>query len=293
MIDPPPPAIIKGTAARLSRNAPVRLISSTLCQSAREVSMIVPLGSCGAAPLTRMSSRPKASWAASAAARVWHSLATSQAWDSERPPASLTSRAVSADAARSMSMQAIAAPSLAKATAIARQMPPPAPLIRAALPANCMCRLRALRQISQHHRAAIDRDGLAGDKPAILGNQPHHRPGQVCRHQVALDRLAGLDRVQGTVELIAEKLAGTLGDDRARRQRVDADAVAPEFARQPPGEADDRGFRGRVMQPVGHAVGRGERGDVDDAAAARLLYDPLAHRRDRRLAAVPDPFDID
>src|SRR5260370_11471054 len=247
MIDPPPPAIIMGSTARLSRNAPVRLMSSTRCQSAGVISTMVPLGSWGAGPLTKMSSRPKAWCAASAAVRVWLSLATSQACDSERPPASATSRAVSAAAAGSMSMQAIAAPSLAKATAMARQMPPPAPLIRAALPASCIARLL------QHHRAAIDRDGLPGDKPGIIGNQPHHRPDQIRGHQVALDRLAGLDRFQRAVELIPEKLAGALGDDRARRQGVDPDAIAAELARQPPGEADDRGFRCRLLQPLRHA----------------------------------------
>src|SRR5579864_4061187 len=157
-----------------------------------------------------------------------------------------------------MSTQATAAPALANATAMARQMPPPAPLISATLPANGMLRLPSLGKISQHHRAAIDRDGLPSDKPAILGYQPQHRPDQIHRHQVALDRLAGLDRVERTVELIAEKLTGALGDDRARRQRIDADAVAAEFARQPPCEADDRGFRCRVMEAVGHSVGRGE-----------------------------------
>src|SRR5207245_2159265 len=147
MIDPPPPAIINGSAARLSKNAPVRLISSTLCQSA----------------------------------------------------------AVSA---------------------MARQMPPPAPLIRAALPASRMSRLR----FSQHHRAAIDGDGLSGDKPAVVGNQPHHRPDQIRWHQVALDRLAGLDRVQRTIELIPEKLGGALGDDRARSRGFDGIAVGAELA---------------------------------------------------------------
>src|SRR5712691_218246 len=192
MIDPPPPpAIISGSAARLNRNEPVRLISSTRCQSPRLVSMIVPLGSCGAAPLTKMSSRPNPRWAASAIARVSLSLATSQACDSARPPASVTRRAVSSDEAGSMSQQATEAPALAKASAIARQMPPPAPLTSATFPARLIGCPRSLKPISQHHRAAVDRDRLPGDKPAGIGYQPHHRADEVRRHQVALDRLAG------------------------------------------------------------------------------------------------------
>src|SRR5712671_5384267 len=278
MIEPPPPAIMWGSVARLNRNAPLRLMSSTRCQSARLVSITVPLGSCGAAPCTRMSSRPKASYAASATARVAASPVTSQACDKARPPASVTSRAVSAEASASTSQHATAAPSFAKATAIARQMPPPAPLIRAAFPASCMRRLP-----SQHYGAAIDRDGLAGDKAAGVGNQPQHRTGEIGWLQIALNGLAGLDGVQCAIELRAEKLASPLGHDGAGRQRVDPDAVAAELARQAPRQADHRGLRGRIMQPVRHAVGCRKRGDVDDAAAARALGDRLPHRRHRRL----------
>src|ERR1700719_3462955 len=203
MIEPPPPAIMCGSAARLSRKAPLKLMSSTRCQSARLVSITVPLGSCGAAPCTRMSRRPKLSYAASATARVAASLATSQACDKARPPASVTRRAVSAEASASTSQHATAAPSRAKATAIARQMPPPAPPIRAAFPASCIGRLR-----SQHHGAAIDGDGLAGDKTAGVGNQPQHRAGEIRGLQIALDGLTGLDGVQRPIELRPEELSG-------------------------------------------------------------------------------------
>src|SRR5581483_972143 len=53
MIEPPPPSIISGMAARLSRNAPVRLTSMTCCHSPRLVSWTGPPRSCGAAPRDR------------------------------------------------------------------------------------------------------------------------------------------------------------------------------------------------------------------------------------------------
>src|SRR5439155_9043032 len=114
-------------------------------------------------------------------------------------------------------------------------MPPPAPLISAALPASCMRRL-----LLQHHGAAIDRDGLAGDETAGFGNQPQHRAGEIRWLEIALNRLAGLDRVERPVEFFPEKLAGSLGDDGAGRQRIDPDAVAAELARQAPRQPDDR-----------------------------------------------------
>src|SRR5438046_10010785 len=105
-------------------------------------------------------------------------------------------------------------------------MPPPAPLISAAFPASSMC-----RPPLQHHGAAIDGDRLAGDKAAGIGNQPQHRAGEIRWLQVALNGLAGLDRVERAVEFFSEKLAGPLRDDGARRPRGDPDAVAGELAR--------------------------------------------------------------
>ena len=124
MIEPPPPAIISGSTARLSRNEPVRLTASTRSHSAR-----VGLED-GAARIVRGGAADqdvepaKGLCAAAAAARVSLSSETSQCWASARPPASSTSRAVSAAPVESMSQQATAAPASAKASAIARPMPP-------------------------------------------------------------------------------------------------------------------------------------------------------------------------
>src|SRR3954454_23061612 len=159
-------------------------------------------------------------------------------------------------------------------------MPPPAPLIRAALPASC---IPASPDASEHHRAAIHRDGLAGYETACVGDEPHDGADKILRHQIALNCLPGLYRVQRAVELVAKKFARSFGDYRTRRQRIDTDAVAPDFARQTAGKTDYGRLRRRVMQPIGHAVSGGKRGDIDDAAPACL-----AHRRNGRLTAVPD-----
>jgi hypothetical protein len=79
-----------------------------------------------------------------------------------------------------------------------------------------------------------------------------------------------------------------VGQHCARRYRVDADALAPEFASEAARQSDHGGLRCRVVQPVGHAVGRSQGCDIDDAAAAGA-----PHRRHDGFAAVPDPFHID
>src|SRR4051812_35342057 len=114
-------------------------------------------------------------------------------------------------------------------------MPPPAPLIRAALPASCIA---ASPDASEHHCATIDRDCLAGHETACVGDEPYDGADKILRHQIALNRLPGLYRVQRAVELVAKKFVGSFGDYRARRQRIDADAVASDFARQTAGQTD-------------------------------------------------------
>src|SRR5215471_2895891 len=284
MIEPPPPTIIQGEAARLRRKEPVRLTASTRSHAARLVSRIVPPGSCGAAPLTRISSLPKASCAAVVTVVVSASTETSQRRAIARPPAVLTRRAVSSTKATSISQEPTAAPASAKASEIARPIPPPAPLTSATFPVSiviCLC------LPSEHDRAAVDRDGLAGHKAARIRHKPNHRTDKVGWGQVALDRLPALYHVECAVDALAEEFARAVGQDRARRQSVDPDAIASELTGQPAGQSDHGRLRGRIMQSERHAVGGGERGEIDDTAAPGL-----PHRRHYRLATVPDALDI-
>src|SRR2546423_5960746 len=91
--------------------------------------------------------------------------------------------------------------------------------MRAALPVSSMPGPPA----SKHHRAAVDGYRLPRNEAAGIAEQPHDGADQIRGHQVTLDGLAGLDRVERAVELRAEKLAGAFRHDCARRQRVDPD----------------------------------------------------------------------
>src|SRR5215469_10632645 len=258
MIDPPPPAIIQGKTARLKRKEPVRLTASTRSHSARLVSRTVPPASYGAAPLTRMSSRPKVSRAARVTMFASASIAASQVLAIARPPVSWTRRAVSSTEARSMSQQATAVPASANASVMARPMPLPAPLTSATFAVRAaMCS----RFASQHNR----RDGLARYHTTRVRDEPNHCADKIGRRQVALDRLPALYHLKRALDSLAKELARAVGQHRAWRQRVDADPIASELAGQPAGQSDHRRFRGRVVQRKRRAVGRGKRGKVDDA----------------------------
>src|SRR3984893_15690390 len=182
MIEPPPPAIMRGKAARLSRNEPVRLTASTRSQSARLVSRTVPLGSYGAAPLTRISNRPKASCAAATAAWLSDSTATSQRRAIVRPPACWTRRAVSSADRRSMSQHATAAPTSTNAREIARPIPPPAPLTRATLPVS------AIELKGEGHAVGRGERGEVDDTAAPCATHGRHRRFAAVPNSFDIDR---------------------------------------------------------------------------------------------------------
>jgi len=72
----------------------------------------------------------------------------------------------------------LAASASAKARQIARPMPPPAPLTSATFPVSFIA---ALPIWSEHYRAAVDGDRLAGDKAACVRDQPSYRADEVGR----------------------------------------------------------------------------------------------------------------
>ena len=59
---------------------------------------------------------------------------------------------------------------------------------------------------------------------------------QIRWREVSRNRLVRLNRIQRLVRLLREKLAGTLGQDRARRKRIDTDVVAAELPGKAAGE---------------------------------------------------------
>ena len=84
------------------------------------------------------------------------------------------------------------------------------------------------------------------------------------------------------VALAGIELVRHLGLDEAGRDRVDGDAERAEFARQRPGEADQRRL-GRAVDRQPAVAGAGDdRADIDDAAAARR-----SSSRARRISSAP------
>src|SRR5215831_3036091 len=69
---------------------------------------------------------------------------------------------------------------------------------------------------------------------------------------------------------------------------VHGDSELADFARQGASKADDAGFRGRVVQPVGRSFPHPRRRDVDDLAAPLRL-----HRREYRAAGYEHAAQID
>src|SRR5690349_9656598 len=82
----------------------------------------------------------------------------------------------------------------------------------------------------QHHGAAIDGNGLAGDEAGLVGGEPEQGTGDVLGLQVALDRLPAGDDLDGAVVFVAEELARAFGQHRRGCDAVDADVVAAKLA---------------------------------------------------------------
>ena len=129
---------------------------------------------------------------------------------------------------------------------------------------------------------------MAGDELARVAQQIGDGAGQIAGFQIPLKGLAGGDDILRLVQFVAEKLGRALGHHGRGRDRVDANPITAQFARQRPGHADYGGFAGRVVQREGQAIYRRQRGDVDDAAAPAF-----PHRAHHRLATAPNTGDVD
>ena len=99
------------------------------------------------------------------------------------------------------------------------------------------------RPRTRHHLPAVDDDRRAGDEAAGVGRQQQQRAVEVARLAEAADRNVALDR---RAALAFEIVAVQLGDDPARRDGVDADALERELERQRLGELDHAGLRHRI-----------------------------------------------
>src|SRR5215213_4469810 len=135
-IEPPPCSSIAGISYFMHKKALRRSMSINLDQSSSVVSTSAVGGCSTPALLNATSSRPRSRTVRSTRSLISLEDVTSQGTARTRPPCTARMSAVSSLPAASMSAKTTSAPSVAKAAAVARPMPLPAPVTTATFPAN-------------------------------------------------------------------------------------------------------------------------------------------------------------
>src|ERR671921_695864 len=135
-MEPPPFSSIAGISYFMHKKALRRSMSINRDQSSSVVSMRAVGGCSIPALLNATSSRPSSRRVRSTRSLTSLEDVTSQWTARTRPPCTARMSAVSSLPAVSMSAKTTSAPSVAKAVAVARPMPLPAPVTRATFPAN-------------------------------------------------------------------------------------------------------------------------------------------------------------
>src|SRR5882757_8792735 len=136
-----------------------------------------------------------------------------------------------------------------------RLLPPRPPtgrakLICAWLPSQEIIYVSDLQTLTSLSQSAGDPHHLSADLVRLRLQQEFDQRGDVVRTRHPPQRYP---RDLAVDKFMAENLAHPLGIDRARRDHVDADAVAAEAARERAGEPDDGGL-GSVIGGVPHMV---------------------------------------
>src|SRR5262245_20134263 len=131
----PPPSRRCGSAARHTRNVPVRLTASVRCHSSTGSSCVwknrpIP------AQFTTTRGCPRSRHAPATASCTESASETSTLYARATPPCSAMSTAVFSAPSTAMSKHATGAPSLARSSAVARPNPDPAPVMSATRPSN-------------------------------------------------------------------------------------------------------------------------------------------------------------
>src|SRR3974390_2039833 len=98
--------------------------------------------------------------------------------------------------------------------------------------------------ISGIHVAAVDRNGLAGDEIALGGGQKDKRAEQVLRGFIPLERAGGDRSLAGGVHMAGIFSKHRVAERKSGRERIHADAVLAELARQRPRERRDAALAG-------------------------------------------------
>src|SRR6516165_7704140 len=139
---------------------------------------------------------------------------------------------------------------------------------------------------SRVYIAAVDRDGLAGDEVAFRGSEKNQRPEQVLRMLVALERA----RLDGALAR-GRNMTGIFAHHRvaqreAGRQRIDADAVLAELARE------RVGTRTSILPKRSIALDASPWTDLSSLTSASVLATELAPCRRAISSAKPVPSAI-
>ena len=131
--------------------------------------------------------------------------------------------------------------------------------------------------LSQERDAAIDVDGLSGDKVAQGRGEKQHRADDVIGY---LDALQGaqVDRRFSELDHLIRWIF--FGKGIAGRQTVDVYIVFADFPSKGARKTDGCGFGRDIVNSSRRAGEDGARSDVDDLAASLR-----AHRREHRAAA--------
>ena len=116
-----------------------------------------------------------------------------------------------------------------------------------------MCHTRrSIRPASVHVLPAIDIQRLPGNKAGARRQKEHHRTAEILWILMPLNAAVGWRGV--VLGVIARRGYLCVGQGKAGRDRVDGDVVRSDFASQRPGQSDNAGLGGRVMQSVGSCL---------------------------------------
>src|SRR5215211_1007791 len=221
-IAPPPCSSISGISYFIHKNMLRRLMAMIRSHSS-SVTSTVTLGFCSApALLNATSRRPNASTAwFSAACTSWDRV-TSQRTVRARPPSSSIIRAVSLLPSSDTSASTTLAPSRAKASAVVRPMPLPAPVTKATLPAKLPFSFVAVIPVPFVVRLTVVRGGDLEAGAALPGVRlrtfPRPRPDSVESFHNLGVQLHG-QRAEVRPQLIDRRRSDDRGgDDRVAQQ---------------------------------------------------------------------------
>ena len=123
---------------------------------------------------------------------------------------------------------------------------------------------------SHSSKPRVDNDRLLGDHAAVVGGEKQRHPRDVLAEQRLLDGLTLDDRVNGFLRLVPQASL-PIGHHGAGLDRVHANVIRAERARERMGQADDPGLGRGISRHLRRAA-PGDRREIDDRAEAQLAH---------------------